>query len=133
MWTTHPLNGYVLSTEEMRNELLKMKKLNINCIRTSHYPPQPVFLELCDELGFYVVDEADIETHGFGSRMTKWVCDPVEAWPCRNPAWEDAFVDRAARLYERDKNHSCIVMFSLGKVTCWRCRQLTGLLFTEGV
>lgn len=118
---THPTDGYVMSAEEMRKELLKMKELNINCIRTSHYPPQPVFLELCDELGFYVVDEADIETHGFGSRMTKWACDPVQAWPCRNPAWEDAFVDRAARLYERDKHHSCIVMFSLGNESNYGC------------
>lgn len=118
---THPTDGFVMSVEEMRDELLKMKELNINCIRTSHYPPQPAFLELCDELGFYVVDEADIETHGFGSRMTKWAYDPVEAWPCRNPAWEDAFVDRAARLYERDKNHSCIVMFSLGNEANYGC------------
>lgn len=65
---THAYNGYSLIYQEMRDELLKMKELNINCIRTSHYPPQPVFIELCDELGFYVCDEADIETHGFCMR-----------------------------------------------------------------
>lgn len=111
---THEDNGYVLSYEDMRSELLKMKELNINAIRTSHYPPQAAFLELCDELGFYVVDEADIETHGFGSRQPNCGYDPNPIWPCRNPIWRDAFVDRAARLYERDKNHTCVVMFSHG-------------------
>ncbi len=111
---THAYNGYVLTYEEMRSELLRMKELNINCIRTSHYPPQAAFIELCDELGFYVCDEADIETHGFASRASKWGYDASTIWPCRNPQWEEAFVDRAARLYERDKNSTCVVMFSLG-------------------
>ena len=111
---THAYNGYVMTYEEMRSDLLKMKELNINCIRTSHYPPQPVFIELCDELGFYVCDEADLETHGFSSRKSKWEYDADCVWPCRNPDWKDAFVDRAARLYERDKNNTCVVMFSLG-------------------
>ncbi len=104
---THPLHGYTLTREELRQELLEMKRLNINCIRTSHYPPQPAFLELCDELGFYVCDEADLETHGFD-------CVQPPAHPCADPAWKEAFLDRAARLYERDKNHSCVIMFSLG-------------------
>lgn len=111
---THPDNGYVLTKEEMRKELLVMKSLNINTIRTSHYPPQPVFLELCNELGFYVVDEADVETHGFCGRKGGWAYDADNIWPARNPEWEAAFVDRAARLYERDKNNTCVVMFSLG-------------------
>lgn len=118
---THPVNGYVMTAEELRQDLLKMKELNINCIRTSHYPPQPAFLELCDELGFYVVDEADLETHGMTICRPKggWDEDPI--WPCRNPAWEAAFLDRAARLYERDKNFSCVVMFSLGNESNWGC------------
>ncbi len=111
---SHPLNGYVFTEQEMREELLLMKKLNINCIRTSHYPPQPLFLDLCDELGFYVCDEADLETHGFAMRESGYAYDPDPVWPCRNPEWKDAFVDRAARLYERDKNHTCVIMFSLG-------------------
>lgn len=111
---THAYNGYAMTCEEMRDELLKMKELNINCIRTSHYPPQAAFIELCDELGFYVVDEADIETHGFSTRSASWGYDADTIWPARNPEWEEAFVDRAARLYERDKNHTCVVMFSLG-------------------
>ena len=112
---THPYDGYAMSYEFMRDEMLKMKELNINCIRTSHYPPQPVFLELCDELGFYVVDEADLETHGFvGRNALGWGYDISDMWPCQNPMWRDAYVDRAKRLFERDKNHTCVVMWSLG-------------------
>ncbi len=112
---THPYDGYTMSYEFMKAELLKMKELNINCIRTSHYPPQPAFIELCDEIGFYVVDEADIETHGFCNRNALgWGYDLSEMWPCQNPMWHDAFVDRAERLFERDKNHTCVIMWSLG-------------------
>lgn len=111
---THPYNGYALTYDEMKNELLKMKELNFNAIRTSHYPPQPEFIELCDELGFYVIDEADIETHGFANRNCVWGYDVNPIWPCQNPDWQGAFIDRAERLFERDKNHTCVVMWSLG-------------------
>ena len=111
---THPYTGWSMTYEDMRSELLKMKELNINCIRTSHYPPQPVFLELCDEIGFYVVDEADVETHGFCRRTGGYVYDGSGIWPCRNPEWREVFVDRAARLYQRDKNHTCVIMWSMG-------------------
>ncbi len=102
---THPDYGYVLPYDEMREELLLMKKLNMNCVRTSHYPPQPEFLELCDEIGFYVIDEADLESHGFNGTVPK---------PCGEDGWKTAFLDRAERLFERDKNHTCIIMWSLG-------------------
>ena len=111
---THPADGYVMDYEFMRNELLKMKELNINAIRTSHYPPQPAFLELCDELGFYVIDEADLESHGIQNRDCRWVFDVSDMWPCQNRDWRDAFKDRAKRLFERDKNHACVIMWSLG-------------------
>lgn len=111
---THPFKGYTMSYEDMKNDILKMKELNINTIRTSHYPPQPAFLELCDELGMYVIDEADIETHGFSNRECNWRYDDNEIWPCKNPMWKDAFIDRAERLYERDKNHTSVIMWSLG-------------------
>ncbi len=111
---THADRGYVMTYEEMKKELLVMKSLNINTIRTSHYPPQPAFIDLCNELGFYVVDEADLETHGFCGRRTGWAYDADPIWPARNTEWKDAFVDRAARLYERDKNNTCVIMFSLG-------------------
>ncbi len=118
---THADKGYVLTDEEMRKELLVMKSLNINTIRTSHYPPQPAFIDLCNELGFYVVDEADLETHGFCGRRTGWAYDADPIWPARNVEWKDAFVDRAARLYERDKNNTCVVMFSLGNESNFGC------------
>lgn len=112
---THPLTGYSMTYDDMRSELLKMKELNINCIRTSHYPPQPAFIELCDELGFYVVDEADNETHGFAARNAAWPgYDENPLWPCQNPEWREAHIDRAARLFQRDKNHTCVVMWSHG-------------------
>ncbi len=111
---THPENGYVQTYEELKTDLLKMKELNINTIRMSHYPPQPKFMELCDELGFYVIDEADIETHGFSNRNTRWGYDGDGIWPCKNPMWENAFIDRAERMFERDKNHPSIIFWSLG-------------------
>ncbi len=111
---THPLNGYCQTYDDMRGELLRMKELNINCIRTSHYPPQPAFIELCDELGFYVVDEADNECHGFSWRGTTYNYDKDPIWPPHNPAWLEAHIDRANRLFQRDKNHTCVVMWSMG-------------------
>ncbi len=111
---THPRDGYVMSEAFLRDELLKMKQLNINAIRTSHYPPQPCFLDLCDELGFYVIDEADIETHGMANYEAMDEQERYMAWPCRRPEWKDAFLDRAERLFERDKNHTCVIMWSLG-------------------
>lgn len=111
---TNPYEGYAMSYDFMHNELLKMKELNINAIRTSHYPPQPAFLDLCDELGFYVIDEADLETHGIESRAGEWGYDKSTMWPCQNEMWRDAFVDRMERLFERDKNHTCVIMWSMG-------------------
>lgn len=111
---THGHHGYVLTYDEMREELLKMKALNINTIRTSHYPPQPAFMDLCNELGFYVIDEADVETHGFAVRGPIIGYDEDEIWPVQNTMWTEALKDRVARLYERDKNYTCVVMFSLG-------------------
>ncbi len=113
---THPLNGYSMTEEDLILDLKKMKELNVNCIRTSHYPPQARFIELCDEMGFYVVDEADMETHGFVSRTSKqgygWTTDDM--WPCNNPEWKEMHLDRIRRLYQRDKNHTCVTMWSLG-------------------
>ena len=112
---THPKNGYTQTRVEILADLKLMKSLNINCIRTSHYPPPPYLIELCDELGFYVIDEADYETHGFqGYDMNTVGYDKDEAWPAHNPMWKAAWVDRAERLYARDKNHTSIVMWSLG-------------------
>lgn len=112
---THPQKGYAMSNEDLRNDLLLMKKLNINTIRTSHYPPTPYFLELCDEMGFYVIDETDLETHGFWTRYNQFRYDMESPeWLCRQEEWKDAFVHRVMRMVERDKNHPCIIMWSMG-------------------
>jgi len=102
-----PDRGRVVSEELMRADLLLMKRHNINAVRTSHYPPHPRFLELCDELGFWVIDECDLETHGF--EENGWRRNPTA-----DPAWRDALVDRARRMVSRDRNHPSIILWSLG-------------------
>lgn len=114
---THSENGWCMTEEELRADLLLMKKLNINTIRTSHYPPPPKFLNMCDELGFYVILETDIELHGMTSREASlfdydFLNNPI--WPCSNPDWKDAFIDRMERAYMRDKNHPSIFAWSTG-------------------
>ncbi len=114
---THPQNGWSLTYDEIVYDLEQMKKLNINTIRTSHYPPTPEFLNLCDKMGFYVVLETDIETHGFGMRDFSPNQNPQEealAWPCMREEWKDYFVERMVRAVERDKNHPSIFMWSVG-------------------
>ncbi|MDF9278232.1 glycoside hydrolase family 2 TIM barrel-domain containing protein [Arthrobacter sp. EH-1B-1] len=104
---THPEQGRVFDEDFAREDLLLMKRFNVNAIRTSHYPPHPRLLELADELGFWVILECDIETHGF--ERHDWVGNPSD-----DPAWNDAYLDRIERTVERDKNHPSIVMWSLG-------------------
>lgn len=112
---THPEKGYAMSEADIRFDLTQMKKLNINTIRTSHYPPTPYFLSLCDEMGFYVIDETDLETHGFcTSREGNGYDMENDAWLCHRKEWRKAFVHRVARMVERDKNHPCIIMWSMG-------------------
>lgn len=94
-----------------------MKQLNINAIRTSHYPPTPRFLDFCDELGFYVMLETDIETHGFVRRFAnashRYDVENGD-WPCVEKEWEKEFIERMQRAYERDKCHPSIVFWSTG-------------------
>ena len=97
----------------MLAELYSLKRANVNTIRTSHYPNDPRFLEMCDRLGFMVVDEADLETHGMGYNFGDWYWD-YWAHLTDSPEYADACVDRAKLLYERDKNHACVIMWSLG-------------------
>ncbi|MEV6496631.1 glycoside hydrolase family 2 TIM barrel-domain containing protein [Streptomyces prunicolor] len=103
----HPEKGRALDLETMREEVLLMKRHNINAVRTSHYPPHPDFLDLCDEYGLWVIDECDLETHGFTEQA--WRDNPVD-----DDRWTPALLDRAARMVERDKNHPSIVIWSLG-------------------
>lgn len=114
---THPNNGWYQTDEELRSELLVMKKLNINCVRTSHYPPTPSFLEMCDELGFYVILETDIETHGILRRFANvdYRYDVESSdWLCVKPEWKDEFMERMKRAVLRDRNHCSIIMWSTG-------------------
>lgn len=104
---THPDRGRVFDEEFARADLALMKQFNVNAIRTSHYPPHPRLLDLADEMGFWVVLECDLETHGFTAQQ--WAGNPSD-----DPAWREAFVDRIERTIERDKNHPSIVMWSLG-------------------
>jgi beta-galactosidase len=105
-----PDTGRAVSHDVMLADVLLMKQHNINAVRTSHYPPHPHFLELCDEYGLYVVDECDLETHGFVPEGADVVADN----PAEDPRWADELVDRMRRMVERDKNHPSIVMWSLG-------------------
>jgi beta-galactosidase/beta-glucuronidase len=102
----HPDYGYAMPYETMVQDILLMKRHNINTVRTSHYPDDPRWYELCDEYGIYLVDEADLETHGFG-----YTAPDI---PARLPMWRKAFLDRAVRLVERDKNHPSVIIWSLG-------------------
>lgn len=103
----HPRLGRVVPWDVVVAELKLMKQHNINAIRTSHYPPHPDFLALADQLGFYVVLECDLETHGF--EAGNWRQNPSD-----DPGWETALVDRMRRTVERDKNHASVIMWSLG-------------------
>ncbi|MEU6200077.1 glycoside hydrolase family 2 TIM barrel-domain containing protein [Streptomyces sp. NPDC047061] len=103
----HPQRGRALDAETMLADVLLMKRHNINAVRTSHYPPHPAFLDLCDEYGLWVIDECDLETHGFTEQA--WRDNPVD-----DDRWTPALLDRAARMVERDKNHPSVVIWSLG-------------------
>ncbi len=112
---TNPYKGHVMDIDDIKKDLYLMKKLNINCVRTSHYPPSPQFLELCDMLGLYVVDEADVECHGMTTRNGTWAYESFhEEWPGQHLDWEEAMLERAVRMVERDKNFSSIIMWSMG-------------------
>ena len=97
-----PRTARVMSEERMLQDILLMKQANINAVRTSHYPNVSRWYELCDSLGLYVMDEADIEEHGLRGILAS------------TPDWHAAFLDRAVRMAERDKNHPSIVMWSMG-------------------
>ncbi|MFE4430343.1 beta-galactosidase subunit alpha [Peribacillus butanolivorans] len=103
----NPKTGRVVTKEEIEKDIKLMKQNNINAIRTAHYPNAPYFYELCDQYGMYVIDETDLECHGFELTGTY-------DWISNDPQWETAYVSRLERMIERDKNHPCIIMWSLG-------------------
>ena len=100
----HPQNGHAVSQEDMVADIKLMKQNNFNAVRTAHYPNHPRWYELCDELGLYVIDEANIETHGMFP-MGRLASDPQ---------WASAFMSRYTQMVERDKNHASIIIWSLG-------------------
>ena len=99
------LKGHVVSKELMIKDIELMKKNNINAVRTCHYPNQPLWYELCDKYGLYIIDEANIESHGMGYEEKSLAKDTL---------WKDAHLDRTIRMVERDKNHPCVIIWSLG-------------------
>lgn len=110
----HPELGRTVPYQTMLQDVLLMKRHNINAVRTSHYPNDPRFYDLCDEYGLYVMDETDLECHGFEllgniSRISD------------DPAWKNAYVDRMVRMVERDKNHPSIIMWSMGNESGFGC------------
>ncbi|BDD09981.1 beta-galactosidase [Fulvitalea axinellae] len=100
-----PDRGHVVGEASMQRDIQLMKEYNINTVRTCHYPDDPRWYELCDEYGLYVIDEANIESHGMGYGARSLAKDPV---------WMEAHLDRTERMVERDKNHASIVTWSLG-------------------
>jgi len=106
----HPDLGHVVPFESMLRDVTLMKQHNINAVRTSHYPDDPRWYDLCDRYGIFLVDETDLETHGMGIPDWKETVSQLSA----DPAWEAAYVDRAERMVGRDKNHPAVIIWSLG-------------------
>ena len=125
----HPHLGRAVPLSFIKNDLLLMKQHNINAVRCSHYPSHPQLYDLCDELGLWVLDEADLECHGFYEAVARPLDIPEDMdykkrkaltfpqaakFTSDNPVWREAYLDRMRQLVERDKNHACVVIWSLG-------------------
>ena len=107
-----PVEGHVPNRELMLRDIQLMKQFNINAVRASHYPNDPYWYELCDQYGLYVVDEVNLETHGMGAEWQgSW--DKTKH-PAYLPLWANAHKDRTERMFERDKNHASVIIWSLG-------------------
>lgn len=110
----NPRNGRVVSRDEIEKDIILMKQFNVNAIRTCHYPNSYDLYELCDRYGMYVIDETDLECHGFELTGNY-------AWLSDNPEWETAYVSRMVRMIARDRNYPCILMWSLGNESSSGC------------
>ena len=132
----HPSFGRAVPLSFIHQDLLLMKQHNINAIRCSHYPPNPKMLELCDELGFWVVDEADLECHGFYDAVARPLNIPEEMdyekrkkltfaqaaeYTSNNPKWRQQYLDRIENVVQRDKNHPSVIIWSLGNEAFYGC------------
>ncbi|RYF94916.1 MAG: beta-galactosidase, partial [Chitinophagaceae bacterium] len=107
-----PVNGHAPSKEWMMKDIQLMKQFNINAVRTSHYPNDPLWYKLCDEYGLYLVDETNVEIHGMGASNQGGFDTTIH--PAYLPQWEAAIMDRQKRMLERDKNHASVIIWSLG-------------------
>lgn len=124
---TDPDKGWYQTEDDLRRDLELMKFLNINCVRTSHYPPHPKFIRMCDEMGFYVVLETDIESHGALRRCPNVPYGyDVESneWPGTMKEWKHEHVERMQRMVEYYKNHGCVIMWSTGNESGHGCNHL---------
>lgn len=110
----NPKEGRRVTYEQMKEDVVMMKQHNINAVRCSHYPANEYFYDLCDEYGLYVIDEADLECHGF-----EWVQNYT--WITDDPEWRTAYVDRSVRMVKRDRNHPSIIMWSMGNESAFGC------------
>ncbi len=119
---SHPLFGASVPLKHQRDDLFLMKQFNINTIRSSHYPDDPRFLELCSRYGMYVMDEADLECHGAWQQKCGLESDPT---------WGFAFLDRMQRMVERDKNNACIFSWSLGNESCYGDNHIAMAVWTK--
>lgn len=104
--------GRAITKEDMLFDIQFMKKNNINAVRTSHYPNQSMWYDLCDEYGIYLIDETNLETHGSWQKLGK--CEPSWNIPGNLPEWKDVVIDRAQSMFQRDKNHPAILIWSCG-------------------
>lgn len=131
-----PVTGFSISLEQMKTDMKVMKEHNVNAIRTSHYPNAPQFYQLCDEYGFYVIDEADNESHGTAyiymeNRATEIWRDRWNRAIADNPEFTEATVDRAKLLVERDKNRTSVVIWSMGNECAYGCTFEAALAWTK--
>lgn len=131
-----PETGFVVGVNQIKIDLTLMKEHNFNAIRSSHYPNAPYFYQMCDRYGFMVIDEADIEAHGpfmlYRKEDTDW--NRFSRWNEKiadDPAWEQAIIDRVQLMVERDKNRSCIVMWSMGNESAYGCNFEKALKWTK--
>lgn len=134
-----PVTGFVIGLEQMKRDLTLMKQHNLNAIRSSHYPNAPYFYQLCDQYGFLVIDEADIEAHGpvaqyhrdeeepgaFGTRWSARIAD--------DPVWEAAVMDRVRAMVQRDRNRTCVVIWSMGNESAYGCNFEKALAWTKEI
>ena len=120
---THTRLGHVTPIDSLERDVRLMKQMNINCVRTSHYPNDPRFLDLCDEYGLYVIDETDLECHGaFSGKWSTGSEEQVFDFSS-SPDWTAAYVDRSERMVLRDMNHASIIMWSLGNESFYGINQ----------